>query len=227
MDRLTVLKKEPMPEIVRKDQELQNFYNSTDLEFAYVYDCAKSLKPLKGIDVNLQQVEFWYREFLRMGWTTQIFNKRFETIKRATLYNRIDLENWLNSDVMYSEEDLNIAVKRKIDSMILRGEYLKDKKVELSEEDKKFVQLAELKKIEFELKNRRYELMESAAEELRKRYMEGLSEKKKKLMQLDIKAKMILVDELFDSGKIQGKKNGFEYQAILHHIEDYADLISD
>ena len=38
---------------------------------------------------------------------------------------------------VYSEDDLNIAVKRKIDAMIQRGNYLKDKKTELTEEEKR------------------------------------------------------------------------------------------
>jgi len=201
------------------------YYEATDLELFFVFDCCKTLKPLKGIDVNQQQVEFWYKEFIRMGWTKQIFMKRFEAIKRAVLYNRIDLENWMNSEILYSEDDFNVAVKRKIDTMIQRGNYLKDKVIELSEEDKKAVELAEIKKIEFELKNRRYELMESAADEVRKKYYETLSVKKKKIMDMDLKQKMKLTDSLFDSGKIQGSKNGFEYQVVLHHLEDYSDLL--
>lgn len=172
------------------------------------------------------QVEYWYKEFIRMGWTKAVFDKHLKIIKRTTLYNRIDLENWLSTEIMYNEDDFNIEVKRKIDAMIQRGNFLKDKKVELTEEDKKFIELAEVKKIEFELKNKRYELMESAAEQMRREYLDKLSEKKKKLAKLSLQEKMKIVDGLFRDGKVEGKPEGFVYNTVLHNIEDYADLIT-
>ena len=221
----TFTKVEPRPKFI--NDELLPYYENTDLELGYVYDCCKALKPLKGIDVNDMQVEFWYKEFIRMGWNKQIFGKQFEVVKRATLYNRIDFENWLSSEITYNEHDFRIAVKQKIDSLIQRGNFLKNQEVVLSEEEKKYAELAEMKKIELEHKNRRYELMESAAEEMRKNYLKGLSEKKRKLADMPLKNKMKIVDDLFGTGIIQGKKDGFEYQVVLHHLEDYADLIGD
>jgi len=150
------------------DSELVRFYEQTDLEFTFVYECAKSLKPLKGIDVNLQQVEFWYREFLRMGWKKKDFDKQFEAIKRAALYNRIDLENWLSTEVMYNEIDFNVGIQRAVDAKIQRGNYLKDKKAELSEADKKVVDLAMAKEVELKYKTGFYEARESYASERKK-----------------------------------------------------------
>jgi len=145
------------------------------LELFFVFDCCKSLKPLKGIDVNQQQVEFWYKEFIRMGWTKQIFMKRFEAIKRAVLYNRIDLENWMNSEILYSEDDFNVAVKRKIDTMIQRGNFLKDKKVELTDEEKKCVDLWASQDAELKYKREKAEAMEDRRNEKREIFYRRLS----------------------------------------------------
>lgn len=159
-------KVEPKPNFI--NPELQAYYDATDLEAGYVFDCCKALKPLKGIDVNAQQVEFWYKEFIRMGWTKSMFNKQFDKIKRATLFNRIDLENWLTTDIMYNEHDFNVAIKRKIDSLIAKGKFLKDKKVELSEEDKKCIDLAIAQEIEFQKRNEKLNLADDYRQERRR-----------------------------------------------------------
>lgn len=159
-------KVEPKPNFI--NSELQDYYDATDLEAGYVFDCCKALKPLKGIDVNAQQVEFWYKEFIRMGWNKNMFNKQFDMIKRATLFNRIDLENWLTTEIMYNEHDFNVAVKRKIEAMIAKGKFLKDKKVELSEEDKKCIDLAVSQEIEFQKRNEKLNLADDYRQERRK-----------------------------------------------------------
>ena len=123
------------------------------------------LKPLKGIDVNNQQIEFWYKEFLSLGWTRKIFDKQFESVKRATLYNRIDLENWLNTPLMYSENDFEVEVSRRINRLIQRGNFLKDKDYVLTEEDKKAIELAIANECEMKYKNGFYEARETFSQE--------------------------------------------------------------
>ncbi|HUX93842.1 MAG TPA: hypothetical protein VMV36_08535 [Ignavibacteriaceae bacterium] len=130
------------------------------------------LKPLKGIDVNNQQIEFWYKEFLSLGWTRKIFDKQFESVKRATLYNRIDLENWLNTPLMYSENDFEVEVSRRINRLIQRGNFLKDKDYVLTEEDKKAIELAIANECEMKYKNGFYEARETFSQERRRLFEE-------------------------------------------------------
>lgn len=127
------------------NSELLPYYEQTDLELFYVFDCCKSLKPLKGIDVNSQQVEFWYKEFIRMGWKKRDFDKQFEAVKRATLYGRIDFEVWLKTEIMYNEIDFSVKLKNAIDSKIQQGRILKNKTAECSytDEQKKNISLYE------------------------------------------------------------------------------------
>lgn len=137
------LKNEPKPKFI--NSELQPYYEKTDLTLTYVYDCCLTLKPLKGIDVNEQQVQFWFIEFIRMGWNKKDFDKQFSAIKRATLYGRIDFESWVNTEIMYNEIDFNVRLKEIINNKIQQGKILKDKIaiVTLTEEEKEKIRLYE------------------------------------------------------------------------------------
>lgn len=124
---------------------LEPYYESTDLTLQYVFDCCKTLKPLKGIDVNTQQVQFWYIEFIKMGWKKKDFDRQFETIKRATLFGRIDFEAWVKTEMMYNEIDFNIKLDQVINNKIQQGKILAEKKGECNytEEEKKKISLYE------------------------------------------------------------------------------------
>ena len=136
-------KAEPKPKFI--NSTLQPYYEKTDLTLKWVYDCCKTLKPLKGIDVNEMQVQFWYIEFIKMGWMKKDFDKQFEAIKRATLYGRIDLESWIKTEIMYNEIDFNVKLKEAIENRILQGKALKERKVECgyTDEEKEKISLYE------------------------------------------------------------------------------------
>ena len=147
-------KQEPKPSCINSD--LQQYYDNTDLSMQYVFDACKTLKPLKGIDVNAQQVEFWYVEFIKMGWTKKTFDEQFEAIKRAMLYNRIDFENWVSTERLYNKYDLNRNLDKRINNLIQKGNFLKGKTVELSEEEKTAIDLAEAKETVFKYESEYY-----------------------------------------------------------------------
>jgi len=136
-------KDEPKPKFI--NSALSDYYDQTDLTLRWVYDCCLTLKPLKGIDVNEQQVQFWFIDFIKMGWKKKDFDKQFAAIKRAVLYNRIDFENWLNTEIMYNQVDFGIRLKEIIDSKIQQGKFLKDKKADciLTDEEKQNISLYE------------------------------------------------------------------------------------
>lgn len=153
------------------NSELQSYYDATDLELFYVFDCCKSLKPLKGIDVNSQQIEFWYKEFIRMGWKKKDFDRQLEAIKRATLFGRIDFESWVKTEIMYNEIDLRVRLDELINAKIQRGKFLKDKKIELTPEEKQAVDLAVAKEIELGYQSGWYEARETYQQERRRRIL--------------------------------------------------------
>ena len=117
------------------------------------------------------QVEFWYKEFIRMGWKQKDFNKQFEAVKRATLYGRIDFENWLKTEIMYNEIDFKIRLDQEIESRIQKGKFLKDKTPKLTPEEKQAVDLAIAKEIELGYQSGWYEARETYQTERRKRIL--------------------------------------------------------
>lgn len=162
-------KGEPKPSFI--NSALLPLYEQTDLSLRYVYDCCLTLKPLKGIDINEQQIKFWYIEFLNMKWKKKDFDKQFEGMKRATLYGRIDFEAWVKTEMMYNEIDFNIAVDERINSKIQRGKFLKDKKIELTEAEKQEVDLAVAKEIELGYNSGWYEARETYQQERKRRIL--------------------------------------------------------
>lgn len=165
-----------------------------------------------------------------MGWKKKDFDKQFEAVKRTTLFGRIDFENWIKSEITYNEMDLRVEVDRQINNMIVKGERLKrimDQGITLSEDEKRFVELSVIKQLEIEFQNRRYDLMEKWNEKVRQEYLLKLKGKKKKIAELGMQDKMTITNKLFQSGKVQGDTNGFLFQATLHNLEDFADLIDD
>ena len=221
-------KAEPRPAFVT--DELLPYYEQTDLSLRYVYDCCLSLKPLKGIDVSDMQVEFWYREFLRMGWKKKDFDKQLEAVKRATLYGRIDLDNWVKSEITYNEMDFRTELNREIVNLIRKGEQLKamlDRGLSLTDEEKKYVELSVAARITAEYQNRRYELMEEWNEKLRKEYISKLKGKKKTIAELGMEERIRITNLLFDNKKVSGDKKSFLFQVTLHNLEDFADLVED
>lgn len=135
-------KNEQIPACVTAGDSLIEFYEKTDLSFIYCYEQCKTLKPLKGIDITLQMVEFWYREFIRAGWNKKWFDKQLKAVKQKQLFNRIDIADWFEAEIMYNELDFNRMVEKKINNMIQHAKFLKDyPNYELTEEDKKCVEL--------------------------------------------------------------------------------------
>lgn len=221
------LKAEPKPAFI--DSDLLPYYEQTDLTLTWVYECCLSLKPLKGIDVNDMQVEFWYKEFIRMGWKKKDFDRQFEAIKRATLYNRIDLENWLNTEETFNEIDFNVSVQRRVDTLIQRGNYLKESKDQLSDADKKYIQLAAVQKFEFECTRERSEKIEKLIEEEKNKMKQSNQKKKEKISKLSLAEKVKILDRCITENKFPEIKetSGWLYNMTLHNLEDFSDLIPE
>lgn len=109
---------------------------------------------MKGVEVNLQMIEFWYREFLKAHWNKIIFDKQLKAVKNKTVYGRIDIADWFETEISYNEFDFNQELRRRIESRIARGKYLREHpEVELSEEDKEAIELELAQEFEFKRKN--------------------------------------------------------------------------
>ena len=132
------------------------------------------LKPLKGIEITLQMVEFWFREFIRAGWNKKWFDKQLKAVKQKQLFNRIDIADWFSADIMYTELDFNIRVEKKINSMLQRGKFLKEHPdIVLTEEDKKCLELEIASELEFKRTNDLLDKKENWKQERKRKILEG------------------------------------------------------
>lgn len=162
-------KNEPIPKCVISGESLLELYEKTDLSFTYVYAQCMSLVPLKGIEINLQMVEFWYREFIKAHWNKIIFDKQLKAIKNKIVYGRIDIANWFETEIMYNEFDFNMELKRRIEKIITRGKYLREHpEIELSEDDKQAIELELAQEFEFKGTVSYYEKRDNYKEERRR-----------------------------------------------------------
>ncbi len=159
-DLKSYTKAEPKPNFITA--ALESYYEQTDLTLKWVYDCCLTLKPLKGIDINEQQIQFWYIEFIKMGWKKKDFDKQFEAIKRATLYGRIDFEAWVKTEMMYNEIDFNVKLNEAINNRIQQGKILKHKipKCSYTDEEKEKISLYEASLIKGKFEREQFEANE-------------------------------------------------------------------
>lgn len=164
-----IQKTEPVPNCITSGESLVEQYNKTDLQFDYVYENCKTLTPLKGIEINLQMVEFWFREFIKAGWTKFIFDRQLQALKYKKVFARIDIADWFQTEIMYNEFDFNAELTRRIIRKIQHGKYLREHpEVELSEEDKEAVELALAQEMEFKRTNEKLRLVDDYQTERRR-----------------------------------------------------------
>lgn len=154
-----------MPDWLPK--KLQSAYNETDLE--YTNFCLKifgDLEAAKRDKFPKETLRIWFIEFVKRGWTKAIVEKRYEALLGKPIFGKENLEfaDWVNAVPVMAMDEVSLIVKRRIDAIISRGKYLKDKKVELSEEDKKSVEAAVAMDIAFNYTTTKLELMEKYRE---------------------------------------------------------------
>lgn len=131
-------------------------YNQSDLLYS---DCLKIFCELEATtrdSIPETTMRQWFIEFLKAGWTLEIIRNKYNALIRNKRYGSIDFASWVNAQPVYGYDEVNIIVKNKIDKMIRKGYYLLhnfDKLTELTEHDKRCLELAAVKELEFEMIN--------------------------------------------------------------------------
>jgi hypothetical protein len=83
---------------------------------------------------------------------------------------KIDIADWVNAVQVFSQEECNQIVKNQIQYLIGRGNFLKDKEIVLSEEDKRAVDLALAKQYEAGYTTNYYSKLDDYKTERRKEW---------------------------------------------------------
>lgn len=147
------LKKE-IPDWLPSD--LSEKYNDTDLDYSYCLLKFAELQAAKRDTIPKETMRVWFNEFIRRRWTKKMFDERFRAVLCSEMFGAVTINNWLNAVEVYAMDEVRIMIKRKVDFLIERGKMLKNKKIELTDEDKKAVDLAIAKEIEFEKQRELY-----------------------------------------------------------------------
>ena len=159
--------------------EVTEQYNKTDLTYDFCIKLFFQLEAAKREKFPMETARQWFIEFIRRGWTKAILQKRYNALISTKIYGieKLDFADWVNAVQVYGEDEINIMLRQRIESKILRGNFLKDKKVELTEEDKQNIDLAVAQEIEFQKKNEKLIMIDDYRQERRKlfssKYDEG------------------------------------------------------
>lgn len=220
-------KNEPLPVCISEDVYLAEKYYKTDLTMKYVFDQCLGLKPLKGVEVTPQIVEFWFKEFVRRGWTRHYFDKRLEAVKHATIYGSfIDFSTWYKAEALYTEFEANQMIESIIEGKIREAEMLKQNKIKLTEEQERYILYAAAQNF-----------MAGCNAEMRYKLDEEIEKEHQRLLRL-LKTKKVAIgnmahdkrNELFELAKAKGEikpTNEAEGLIMKQYLEEFASLISD
>lgn len=79
-----------------------------------------------------------------------MLQKRYEALLSKQIYGveRLDFADWVNAVPVYGLDEVNLMVDRKIESILQRGKFLRNKEIALTDDDKKFIECSILKEEE-------------------------------------------------------------------------------
>lgn len=191
----------------------------------HVYKQCLKLVPLKNITVSNESVEVWFIEFIKMGWNTYQFNRQLEAVKRAKLFGGLDFNIWVTEERMYGESEFNSMLIEKIERMIRLSTTLKPEEIKLTNRENALAKILAYKKLKLDCIRKRSDLMEEERRSQLHQARKKLSEKKSIIYKLSEKKKRILLDKLIEKETFFITEKKTEYEAILKHLDAYADLI--
>jgi hypothetical protein len=118
-------------------------------------------------------IRIWFVEFIRRGWTKKMLQARYDNLLGTKIFGKENIEfaDWVNAVPVMAIDEVNKLVKDKINATITRGRFLKDKKIELTEEEKKEVDFVVAREIEMGYERGWFEARDSYKEERRKRIL--------------------------------------------------------
>lgn len=162
-----------MPEWIPK--KYQGYYNDTDLEYhPFCTEMFAKLEAAKRDTFSKETMRVWFVEFIKRGWTKKMIAKRYNALLSKPIYGKDNIEfaDWVNAVPVMAMDEIEGLVEQRINTIIQRGRFLKDKEVELSEADKKAIDVAMMKEVEMKHKAGAYDKAESYQDERRK-YWKG------------------------------------------------------
>ena len=148
-------------------------WNKSDLTFEFCVKLFMNVEAAKREKIPQETARVWFIEFIKRGWNKAMLMERYNALLSTKIYGieKLEFADWVNAVQVYAVDEVNNMVKNKIESIIAKGKYLKDKKIELTAEEKQAVDLAVAKEIELGYNAGWYEARETYQQERRKRIL--------------------------------------------------------
>lgn len=125
-------------------------YHQTDLTYEFCLGIFAKVEATKRENFAKETMRLWFIEFIKRGWTKAMLQKRYEALLSKQIYGveRLDFADWVNAVPVYGLDEVNLMVDRKIESILQRGKFLRNKEIALTDGDKKFIECSILKEEE-------------------------------------------------------------------------------
>lgn len=181
--KIEIEKRKNKPILDWLPEKYQRLYEATDLLYSHCVKIFSMVEANMREDIPETTMRSWFIEFIKAGWTQEMVNKRYEALIRNKKYGVIDFSSWVNAVPVYAEDEINRIVKQKIEALIERGNRLVrdiDKLTEVTEEDKKAMELALLKQIQMEILNEKMRKIDEYKESRKKEILKKLKNNNEK-----------------------------------------------
>jgi len=80
------------------------------------------LEAARQENFPIETLEVWYREFLRLGWTTERFRDAVLSVMKSKVFGKVTLSCFFENEQLYTSEEINRLVEQRIQKR--RLEYL-------------------------------------------------------------------------------------------------------
>jgi len=143
--------------------QFNNEWNRTDLTFEFCIKLFGQLEAVKRENLPKETARQWFIEFVRRGWTKKMLMIRYDALLSTKIFGieKLDFADWVKAVPVMAMDEVNLLVKQKIDALIRRGNYLRNQKVELTDEEKESVEAAVAMDIAFQYSNSKLDLIDN------------------------------------------------------------------
>lgn len=110
------------------------------------------LEAKKRDSIPVEVIHSWFNDFTARGWTKTIFDKQFQIVLDNRSFGAVKIDEFFQNIKPYTQEEINLMIEQKINSIIHQGELLlAGKEIEIELDiciDAKLLKLIIAKKIE-------------------------------------------------------------------------------
>lgn len=80
------------------------------------------LEAARQENFSPETLEVWYREFVRLGWTTERFRDAVLSVMKSKVFGKVTMSCFFENEQLYTSEEINRLVEQRIQNR--RLEYL-------------------------------------------------------------------------------------------------------